>query len=282
MSARSGAHVLSTINSTLISNGLTWIGVATGVSLNNTNPSRIESGIGSGPRERIHLKRDLIVEMNVSSLIPKSVSESAESLDFMQPTFDNYQYYYGLLDPASQILLHQPNKAIMTAYSVNLSPGDAIRGTFSHNILQPDDTIKDLIEEYETAAEIPTGTGSEVQVFDNGELPVIFNEQFFPGCFNVGISSSAQLNALVSPGGIYGYYYGKPFGVTVNITTYEKDFEVYQQFFSDVNNLADMRVGPFTVENVKMQTHVPSVEADGFKRVTVELLGTNFKYTPSV
>lgn len=281
MPARSGARSKSSINSTLVDNGLFWIGVATAAEQTTTDQTEVRSGIGLGPRQRVHLKRNLDVGLTITSLIPKTVDPTAILLEHKAPTFDHFQYYLSVLDPASQILLRQDNKAIMTSYSVNISANTPITGIFNHTIFQPDRIIRDQIEEYGSPEEVPTGLGTEITTFSDEDLPVMVNGQFFPGVTNVYIRGATELRPLNSPGGIYGYYYGKPFGIEASFTTYEKDFEENQQFFSDVSFLKDITIGPFTLTKAKMVSHSPSVSAGNYKQVTASFLATNFQYNPT-
>lgn len=279
MPALSSAQIRSNINSTLVQNGLFWIGVSIGAEQNTSNPGQIGSGLGLGPLQRIHFKKKLDVALTVSSLIPSYVDPTATDLVFNNTSFDNFEYYKSLLDPTTQILIRQDNKVVMTGYNISIPANGVITGSFNHVVFAASQTIEDYLEEYNSILDIPNGKGNEVSVYRDEELPVMAGGQFFPGVTSVNISSSLELKPLQSPGGIYGYYYPQPLGFDVNITTYEKHFELYQDLFRDVQNLRDIVVGPFTIEKAKMTSYSPGVNVGAYKQMNVNLRALNLKYS---
>lgn len=275
MSAVSGSHILQEINTTLANNGLHWIGVPVGVSNPTDSRSEILSSIGKGPLARIHFKKFHNVSMSVNTIIPKTVAAHELSGAKLE-NFDLFEYYKNQLDPNSYVILSQSNRAILRQFNIRFVPNAPITGSFTSEILEPSDTIQDLITEINTPE--GEGNGTQLEVYKNLELSVLFGGQFFRGVNAAEISASVELQPIKTIGGIYGYIIGQPFQVDVSIETYEKHFAEYQEFFNDVNELKDMKIGPFTVTRVKMMSHSTSVDAGSYKKINVQLKGKNITF----
>lgn len=275
MAAIPGSLILQSVNSTLANNGLHWIGVPTGANNPTESRSEVLSSIGKGPLARIHFKKFHGVGMTVNTIIPKVVS-AGELLGSKLGDFDLFEYYKDLLDPNSYIILSEPNKAVLRQFNIRFSPNAAITGSFTSEILEPSDVIQDLITEL--SAPEGYGDGTQLSVYTNVELPVMFGGQFFPGVSAAEINASVELQPIKTIGGIYGYIIGQPFQVDVSIETYEKHFTEYQEFFNDVNSLKDMTIGPFTVSKAKMVSHSSAVDAGSYKRINVQLKGKNILF----
>ena len=275
MAAITGARILQEVNATLAGNGLHWIGVPVAATNPTESRSEVLSSIGKGPLARIHFKKFHGVGMTVNTIIPRVVA-AGELSGTKLGDFDLFEYYKDQLDPNSYIILSEPNKAVLRQFSVRFSPNAAITGSFTSEILEPSDVIEDLITEINTPE--GEGDGTQLEVYTNVELPVMFGGQFFPGVNAAEISASVELQPIKSIGGTYGYIIGQPFQVDVSIDTYEKHFTQYQEFFNDVNALKDMTIGPFTVTKAKMTGHSSSVDAGSYKRINVQLKGKNITF----
>lgn len=272
MPALNSYKIPSSVNPSLKNNGLYWLGVAVGATSTNEDQTIIRSSLGRGPLQRLHLKANRNISINVNSIVAKTVNQIEGAII---EDFNAFEYYRSLVSEHG-IIRTQENKPVLTSFNIDFSPNSPITCNFLNTIINPTTEMLDLISEIEEAE--GAGDGTQVEVYANEELGLVSGGIFFNGVSSVNISMNPQLIPLERPGGIYGYYYGQPFAAEMNVTMYEKEFETYSSLFMDVNNLQDITIGPFTIHKTKMTSYNPSVQAGAYKQISISLLGKNVSY----
>lgn len=276
MPAINSPLILSKINTNLFNSGLYWIGVPVGANSSNVDPSPIRSSIGKGPGQRLHFKTYKEILLDVDTIIAKSVNTiSGAKANY----FNAFEYFTSLVDD-SGIFRATENKPILSSFSISMAPNQPIAGVFSNIIMNPSSDALDLIEVMSEAE--GRGSGTEVVVFANEELPVMSSSQFFPGVYDVSLTMSPELIELSRPGGVYGYYFGQPFSVDLRVSTYENYFESFREFFEDVSILRDINIGPFTVSKCKLRRYTSNVSTGTYKKIDINFAGKNIIYNPGV
>lgn len=242
--------------------GAYWMGIATSVTETHNENVAIESPFGTS-FSRINFYGENNIGLQIQSILGKTYNTLLTGIN----SFNHFDYYKSKL-ASNNIILAQSNTTILTDYTFDIKTNSAITGSFNNIFFAPDQNILDLIEELENPV-FPSG--NEILVYLNEDLMIQVDDYEFNGINSINIQSNSVYPVLCT-GGIYGYYLIPP-AIKVSIQSYENHFVNHQNLFN--NQLSNIICGPFTIIGPRFTNMNISVDAQGFKQYSLNLMAKN-------
>lgn len=277
MPALPSAFILSSLSNVV--SQLTWFGVATGVTANWTENTQETEGIGIGSSERKWTKRPAILDISIETIlgeIPDNFLLDNQLNAGFTEKFNLEQYLANKLLPEG-IFRPADNTAALSNITLQFTAGQVATGSFVNSILRPDNDLQEWFSLYQSASDIPTGTGDEFVALPTEAMGVRFGVSNDPvlDINTIAISVPISFAPVETKNRRIGFIPKMPVGINVTLTSYVDKFVTIQDNYREVNLLADMSVANFTLVKPKIINVTQANRAEGYRQWTINLQAKN-------